>query len=461
MSASTVSITANTAAAAVAARRRPVLVGEKKSNTVELISNDGVNGNAHSDAAGDVSNSLDRGKSDAVLERSSKDGVRRTTAVTATTQPRRTRKAAGSVTKAEKPRWLTIASVFAKNFVLLAVLAGLIQMVRRLAFQPENSGTLTGLSDFEGRIADVESLMKKTASMVQVQVEVIDKKLEREVGGLRSEFNEKIEETTKNLERELKELESKTGGLEKSLSELQLKIGDWLPKEELENLYEELVKKRKNGGVSDLSLDDIQLYAREVVMKEIEKHAADGLGRVDYALARGGAEVVKHSEPFNLGGSWLLSKVKGGVRNDPAIMLTPSFGEPGQCFALQGSNGFVQIRLRTAIVPEAITLEHVSKSVAYDRTSAPKLCRISGWMQENDRDNVGADEKRILLTEFSYDLEKSNAQTFNVFDSVSSGMVNMVRLDILSNHGASSHTCIYRLRVHGREPESVPMLPAE
>ncbi|KAG2291575.1 hypothetical protein Bca52824_038244 [Brassica carinata] len=34
----------------------------------------------------------------------------------------------------------------------------------------------------------------------------------------------------------------------------------------------------------------------------------------------------------------------------------------GSCFALKGSSGYVQIRLRGPIVPEAFTLEHVAKS---------------------------------------------------------------------------------------------------
>ena len=42
-------------------------------------------------------------------------------------------------------------------------------------------------------------------------------------------------------------------------------------------------------------------------------------------------------------------------------MLKASFGEPNQCFPLKGDSGFVQIRLRTTIIPEAITLEHVDK----------------------------------------------------------------------------------------------------
>lgn len=62
-----------------------------------------------------------------------------------------------------------------------------------------------------------------------------------------------------------------------------------------------------------------------------------------------------------------------------------------------------------------------------------------------------------MLTEFAYDLEKSNAQTFDIEVS-DAGLINMVRLDFLSNHGNHQHTCIYRLRVHGHESDSLATL---
>jgi SUN domain-containing protein 1/2 len=100
----------------------------------------------------------------------------------------------------------------------------------------------------------------------------------------------------------------------------------------------------------------------------------------------------------------------------------------------------------------------LEQSVAYDRSSAPKDCRVSGWLQGNNLDVAVDTEKMFLLSEFTYDLEKSNAQTFNVLDSTGSGIVDTVRLDFTSNHGSPSHTCIYRVRVHGREPELVSMM---
>lgn len=101
------------------------------------------------------------------------------------------------------------------------------------------------------------------------------------------------------------------------------------------------------------------------------------------------------------------------------------------------------------------------QSVAYDRSSAPKSCRISGWLQGQDTSLPDDTEKMFLLAEFTYDLEKSNAQTFHVLDSAGSGVVDTIRFDFSSNHGSPSHTCIYRLRVHGHEPDSVSMMPMQ
>lgn len=103
----------------------------------------------------------------------------------------------------------------------------------------------------------------------------------------------------------------------------------------------------------------------------------------------------------------------------------------------------------------------IQQSVAYNRSSAPKDCRVSGWLKGQDGDVAADSDRRFLLTEFIYDLDKSNVQTFNVIDSGSPGLVNMIRLDFTSNHGHSAHTCIYRLRVHGHEPSSVLMFTTQ
>ncbi|XP_068660414.1 SUN domain-containing protein 1-like [Aristolochia californica] len=360
--------------------------------------------------------------------------------------------------KPEKPLRKTVLSVLVKNILLLLVLYGLGCMVFRILEKSESGHIVSvGVSDFESRMSEVETFLKTTAKMMQVQVDAVDRKFEGEIGNLRRELTKSHNEKIMMLESEFKKLGTKAGKLERSLTEIREK--GLFSKEDFDKFLSELRKNKELDGTDkEFSLDEIRAYAREVIEKEIQKHAADGLGRVDYALASGGAKVVRHSEPFFHGrvGSWFsMGKPRNWIHEAAKKMLEPSFGEPGQCFALKGSSGFVEIRLRTAIILEAVTLEHVAKSVAYDRSSAPKECRVSAWFQEIVDD---ASAKRFLLAAFTYDIEKSNAQTFNA-ELASSTPVNMIRLDFASNHGSLSHTCIYRLRVHGYEPTSVMSLP--
>uniref|UniRef100_A0A0D3ADK2 SUN domain-containing protein n=1 Tax=Brassica oleracea var. oleracea TaxID=109376 RepID=A0A0D3ADK2_BRAOL len=133
----------------------------------------------------------------------------------------------------------------------------------------------------------------------------------------------------------------------------------------LERVYEEIKKGNVDGSAfSEVSIDELRASARDMMEKEIEKHAADGLGRVDYALASGGGFVMQHSDPYLVGkgSSWFATTGRKAHTN-AVKMLSPSFGEPGQCFALKGSSDYVQIRLRGPIVPEAFTLEHVAKAM--------------------------------------------------------------------------------------------------
>ncbi|XP_050386984.1 SUN domain-containing protein 1-like [Argentina anserina] len=444
MSASTVSITA-----APTTRRRSVVAVEKRSANIELVSAEPQSQRADDPTAAnnrDLSHQSIR--SETAVDRSAQ--ARRTGGTSTVSPPSGRRSSRKALDGTQRPRWLRLLRIFGKWLGLLVFVGGLGQILTRLAYWPSAAGPMA-FTDLEGRIAEVEASMKETSRMLQVGVDMASRKVDKVVGELRKE----VEERGVSLAGELRKMAAKSEGLERSVEEL--KSVDWLSKQEFERIYEEMEGK---SGELGASFDDIMAYARNVVEKEIEKHTADGLARVDYALGSGGAVVVKHSEPYVVGkGSGWWTNMRNRVHSDAEKMLRPSFGEPGHCFPLKGSSGFVQIKLRTAIIPEAITLEHVSKSVAYDRTSAPKDCRLSAWLRGvHDQGLEVHTEKMLLLAEFTYDLDKSNAQTVPVLDSAVSNIVDTVRLDFTSNHGSPSHTCIYRVRVHGHEPESVSVM---
>ncbi|KAF8106597.1 hypothetical protein N665_0137s0048 [Sinapis alba] len=450
MSASTLSLTATPTAAT---RRTPTISVDKKP-TLDFPPPESDSKTAVRESAGTTHDPIRAERSNSPATRKSGSTTAAGTKTTATTQ-RRTRKAQG--TKAEKTR---VIRIFAKQFGALLLLAGLIQLIWKVTIkEPPLSSSSTFpnetemvLSELENRISEVDGLVKTTTKMMQVQVEFLDKKMETETRGIR----ERIDSTSYALESELKKVDSRVDTLEGSIKEVNSK--PFVSRDELERVYEELKNgKVRDSDVSGVSIDELRVYARGIVEKEIGKHAADGLGLVDYALASGGGFVMDHSDPYIVGsgGSWFVI-IRRRVHSKAVKMLTPSFGEPGQCFPMKGSSGYVQVRLRAPIIPEAVTLEHVSKAVAYDRSSAPKDCRVSGWLEDKDMES----ETRLLLTEFTYDLDRSNAQTFDIADSAHSGLVNTVRLDFTSNHGSSSHTCIYRFRVHGRELDSVSVVHA-
>ncbi|XP_020103302.1 protein SAD1/UNC-84 domain protein 1-like [Ananas comosus] len=432
------------------ARRRTVVVLEKKSNA-GILAEGAANGVVEDKMVvigKDLRHTI-RGETVIGAQKDSFQSKKGTIAPSATS-PRQ--KKVGH--RPEKPKWQTVLSVMTKNCLLVAALLWLGQTIWDWNNRVREPGDPSFAAlEYEGRISEVESSLKTTAKMLQVQIEVVDKRIGKEIGALKQEFGEQVEEKRALLEKDLKKLEGRADNLEKSLSELKIK--DFVSREEFEDFWNEVeISGSLDGSTSEVSLDQIRVLAREIVEKEIEKHAADGLGRVDYALASGGARVVRHSEPygFSKASSWIAAaKARSGVHATAHKMLEPSFGEPGQCFALQGSSGFIEIRLRTGIIPEAVTLEHVSKGVAYDRSSAPKDCRVSGWFETPDEDPSTRAAKTVVLSEFSYDLEKSYAQTFNI-QGTEAGIVNTVRFDFTSNHGSSALTCIYRFRVHGREP---------
>ncbi|CAL9176464.1 unnamed protein product [Musa hybrid cultivar] len=328
------------------ARRRTMVIVEKTLNA-DGLSAGGTNGVANGK---DLSHTI-RGES--VIERP-KDysKLKKRLIASSTVSPRRKK----AVPKPEKPKWQTVLSVLTKNCLLLAALLWLGQTVWRWSYSiGDNANSPFASLDYESRIYDVEASIKETAKMLQVQLDVVDKKIGSEIGIVTRELLKQAEEKGALFEEELKKLEAKTDSLDKSLGELKDK--GLLSREEFEKLLNDLDDSNIN-----LDLDQIRAFARDIVQKEIEKHAADGLGRVDYALASGGAKVVRHSEPYGFGkGNTWFAKGHNGVHANAHKMLEPSFGEPGQCFPLQGSSGFVELRLRTGIIPEAVTLEHVAK----------------------------------------------------------------------------------------------------
>jgi SUN domain-containing protein 1/2 len=199
--------------------------------------------------------------------------------------------------------------------------------------------------------------------LFQVQLEMIDMKIGKQVGELRDEVKQNIDLQVVNLGTELKSIQTQ---LDRLRGDDDSAMSRTEALEMMRSVAADMLAVEGEG--ESLSLEDVRAVARQIVLTELQKHTADGIGRPDYALASGGGVVVDHSEGFFVGrgGKWsmaALSLLPGVSQKHPLAnkLLEPSFGEPGQCLPLKGSNVFVEVSLRTSIIPTAITLEHVSK----------------------------------------------------------------------------------------------------
>ncbi|CAM9245460.1 unnamed protein product [Choristocarpus tenellus] len=112
------------------------------------------------------------------------------------------------------------------------------------------------------------------------------------------------------------------------------------------------------------------------------------------------------------------------------------------CWAMKGNSGLVTIRLTADIAVHGVSIEHTSRHVALDMSSAPRQFEVYGLRDADDSHPV-----TLGVGEY---IKEGKAVQFFEFEPVGR-KYPMVTFNIRSNWGNSDYTCIYRLRVHGEE----------
>lgn len=155
-------------------------------------------------------------------------------------------------------------------------------------------------------------------------------------------------------------------------------------------------------------------------------------------------------------------------RNNAPLTALQTWDEPGDCWcAAQSDSGKTQlgIQLGEPMYPTQLTIEHLPRSSApgEDISSAPQ--NIELWVQsdepalvrfafDGDRCDDGP-EGWQCLGKVRYDRSGANhVQTF-LLDGEAQEPVSKVMLRVTTNWGAD-HTCLYRVRLHGKGLKPVP-----
>ncbi|EGF78795.1 hypothetical protein BATDEDRAFT_89980 [Batrachochytrium dendrobatidis JAM81] len=233
-------------------------------------------------------------------------------------------------------------------------------------------------------------------------------------------------------------------------------------------------------GDAPLSRDATESLIHRIVASALEEYRADVLAIPDYALESAGARVVynltsstftTHFKPPVLGLFARVMGIRKASGRSPSTALTQDIS-PGNCWAMSDSSGTLAISLAEPIIPTDMTIEHshIQTSISDRHTSAPR--QIELWavfdaveFAKLDLNNnqvrlqtlgtLSSSNKKtqpagILLGDFEFNPMTAALKTYPLH-RILNIKVNMVVVRIKNNWGNPKWTCIYRVRIHGRE----------
>ena len=224
----------------------------------------------------------------------------------------------------------------------------------------------------------------------------------------------------------------------------------------------------KSTSIKLNSGEDLRTIVNGLIDEALSRYRKDVLAQPDFALYSAGARVIPSLtsptysvRPDTWTGS-LLARLSGtGVlRGLPPVTALHPDTAVGRCWAFAGQTGQLGILLSRDIYPSSITIEHASKDLVIDVSSAPKRFEVWGIVESKEGIEALAATQpdspatnRMLLMSDAYDAEASNnIQTFHLSQEIQNLHIPIttVVLHILDNHGNTNLSCLYRIRVGGR-----------
>ncbi|XP_006865785.1 PREDICTED: sperm-associated antigen 4 protein-like [Chrysochloris asiatica] len=195
-------------------------------------------------------------------------------------------------------------------------------------------------------------------------------------------------------------------------------------------------------------VSSIRAANKETVAKLVfQRLSEDFVRKPDYALSSVGASIdlekTSHDyEDTDTAYFWNRFSFWNYAR-PPTVILEPDVF-PGNCWAFEGDQGQVVIRLPGSVQLSDITLQHPPPSVAHSggANSAPRDFAVYGLQAD--------DKTEVFLGKFTFDVEKSGIQTFHLQNDPPAAFPK-VKIQILSNWGHPRFTCLYRVRAHGEQ----------
>lgn len=208
------------------------------------------------------------------------------------------------------------------------------------------------------------------------------------------------------------------------------------------------IKDTMDSKISRVSMTQLEFNNRVTLLEnELSRvltfHSKD-LTKEETTITNGSAlgilKILSHSPTYGEG-SWFNALGRSFVGAEGGTVKTADellkiVEKPGDCWPMEGDSGFVEFQLTKAFQLSGVSIFHIPESMSPDLKTAPKEFRIKARKKSsNSWTDIG---------KFEYRLNDTLTQEFNFFQS---GLFEILRLEIISNHGSSEYTCIYQFKV--------------
>jgi hypothetical protein len=352
--------------------------------------------------------------------------------------------------------------------------------VRAEAEQRANARTAARVSSLESGLGDERKRVRADVKDLEGTLKSLKGQLDSVADSLRATSDERDKER-----REVRRLLDGLSAVEKDVAQL----GDNFARVTRDVEMAVAASNEQRKTVKIQPSDDVELI-NTLIDSALERYSKDILAQPDFALYTAGARIIPsltsrtyEVRPKGLGSRMLASLTGMGViRGRPPVTAIHPDTSVGSCWPFSGTTAQLGILLSRRVVVSDVTIEHASKDVAFDVSSAPQDFELWGVV-EDDADvrklkeyrsalearqqQDGGDERdaalassspnHVLLAKGSYDANESrHIQTFSALDSTRSLdlPVSVVILRILNTHGNPAFGCLYRVRVGGETIEA-------
>jgi hypothetical protein len=234
--------------------------------------------------------------------------------------------------------------------------------------------------------------------------------------------------------------------------------------------------KEMTPELKQLLLEDVMSEVKPLLKQSLDAYYfGDVLNKIDYALKSMGAAILASSANFEWKkNSWLNFPTgwheymfnKDSTIKPPETLLSPD-NSVGNCWAFAGSQGYAAIIVPLPIIPESFSIDHISRAIAPDFSSAPRVFSVYGYMYEEDSnpDLIGTFEYEAngdivqnfeverFLTPISEEKDKPETRMALKNASGRTNGYRVFNVKFESNHGNKDYTCVYRFRIHGKRAQ--------